>query len=102
MGRSAVIEARRATVIIFVTLGLLVLVSGMLLETAPSGPGSGEATALGLTKETWVDIHVYAGFIAAGAAVVHAYTNYRGILYHLGLLRLVRRRRRAEPAGGKR
>ena len=97
--RNIVLEARRATVIIFVTLGLLVLVSGMLLETAPHGPGSGEAVALGLTKETWTEIHVYAGFIAAGAAIVHAYTNYRGILYHLGLRRL-RRRRSAARGGG--
>lgn len=96
--RNIVLEARRVTVIIFVTLGLLVLISGMLLETAPSGPGSGEATALGLTKETWIDIHVYSGFIAAGAAIVHAYTNYRGILFHLGLRRL----RRSTRAGGKR
>ena len=93
MARNIVLEARRATVIVFVALGLLVLVSGMLLEIAPSGPGSGEATALGLTKETWEAIHVYAGFAVAGAAIVHAYTNYRGILFHLGLLRIRRRRR---------
>ncbi|MEB3758220.1 MAG: DUF4405 domain-containing protein [Desulfurococcales archaeon] len=92
MTRNAVLEARRATVIIFVTLGLLVLISGIMLETAPSGPGSKDAIALGLTKETWSDIHVYASFIAAGAAVVHAYTNYRGILFHLGLLRPKRRK----------
>ncbi|MCE4620434.1 MAG: DUF4405 domain-containing protein [Desulfurococcales archaeon] len=87
MARNPVLEARRITVIIFVTVGLVVLITGMLLEMAPSGPGSGEATALGITKETWTDIHVYAGFITAGAAIVHAYTNYRGILFHLGLRR---------------
>ncbi len=94
MPRNIILEARRATIVIFVALGILVLISGILLETAPSGPRSGEAVALGLTKETWIDIHVYAGFITAGAAIVHAYTNYRGILYHLGLLKL---KRRANP-----
>ena len=93
MARNLVIEARRATVVVFVALGLLVLVSGMMLETAPSGPGSGEAVALGLSKETWEAIHVYTGFAVAGAAMVHAYTNYRGILFHLGLLRLKKRRK---------
>ena len=94
MARNIVLEARRATIIIFVTLGLLVLASGMLLETAPSGPGSGEAVALGLTKETWKAIHIYSSFAVAGAAIVHVYTNYRGIMFHLGLLRLRRRRPR--------
>jgi len=91
--RNPILAARRATVIILVSLGFFTLVSGMLLETAPEGPGSGEAIALGITKDTWTTIHVYASFIAAGAAIVHAYTNYRGILYHLGLTRLTRRRR---------
>ncbi|MCE4610120.1 MAG: DUF4405 domain-containing protein [Desulfurococcales archaeon] len=93
MGRNVILEARRATVIVFVALGLIILISGMMLETAPSGPGSGDATALGISKETWEDIHIYASFIAAGAAIIHAYTNYRGILYHLGLLRLKRRKK---------
>ncbi len=74
-----------------VILGALTLFTGMVLETAPKGPGSGELKALGLTKDQWEDIHVYAAFAAAGAAVVHAYTNYRGILYHLGLWRRSRR-----------
>jgi len=93
MARNIILAARRATVIALVTLGLVTLISGMLLETAPEGPGSGEAVALGLAKDTWTAIHVYASFAAAGAAIVHAYTNYRGILYHLGLWRLTRRRK---------
>ncbi len=80
--------ARKISVILLTTLGLAVLLTGMLLATMPSGPGSGEAVAFGLTKEEWKLIHTYTGFALAGAAVVHAYTNYRGILYHLGLLKL--------------
>ena len=82
-----ILLARRITVILLVSLGFLTLISGFLLETMPRGPGSGYATALGLTKDLWTDIHVYAGFAAAGAAIVHVYTNYRGLLYHLGLIR---------------
>ncbi len=52
MGRNVILEARRATVIVFVALGLIILISGMMLETAPSGPGSGDAIALGIPKET--------------------------------------------------
>ena len=79
--------SRKISVIILASLGLIVLISGFLLETMPHGPGSGEAIAIGLTKDTWTDIHVYASFALAGAAVVHVYTNYRGLLYHFGLLR---------------
>ena len=85
MARNIILEARRATVILLVILGLLVLISGMMLQTAPEGPVSGDSMALGIEKDTWVDIHVYASFVVAGAAIVHAYTNYRGILYHLEL-----------------
>ncbi len=89
--------ARKISVILLVTLGLLTLISGMLLETMPRGPGSGYATALGIHKDTWTDIHVYAGFAAAGAAVVHVYSNYRALLYHLGIIR-PRRRTPPKPA----
>ncbi len=88
--------ARKVSVILLVTLGFITLVSGMLLETMPRGPGSGYATALGIHKNTWIDIHVYAGFAAAGAAVVHVYTNYRALLYHLGIIR-PRRRAPSKP-----
>ena len=86
--------ARKISVILLVTLGFVTLVSGMLLETMPRGPGSGYATALGLHKNTWTEIHVYAGFAAAGAAVVHVYSNYRALLYHPGI---IRPRRRTPP-----
>ncbi len=89
--RNSVLIARKISVILLVTLGTIVLLTGLLLEAAPKGPGSGLATALGIDKETWTTIHVYAGFALAGAAVVHAYTNYRGILYHTGLQALARK-----------
>ncbi len=88
----AIMAARKISVVLLAAAGLVVLLTGILLETAPEGPGSGSAVALGLDKHTWTDIHVYASFLLAGVAVVHAYTNYRAILYHLGLVRLRRRR----------
>ncbi len=94
-----VLMARKASVILLVSLGIVVAVSSILLETAPEGPGSGEWTALGISKHLWTDIHVYAGFALGGVAIVHAYTNYRAILYHFGLLGLLRRNRRR--LGGK-
>ncbi len=87
-----ILMARRISVIILLVCGILVLLSGILLEVAPRGPGSKWAVALGLTRAEWTDIHRYAGFAAAGAAVVHIYSNYRGLLYHLGLLRIRQRR----------
>ena len=84
---NVILLSRKISVIILVLCGLLVLISGMILEVAPHGPGSRDAIALGLTKSQWIDIHRYTGFIAAGTAVVHVYTNYRSLLYHLGLLR---------------
>ena len=94
---NVLLMARKISVILLVTLGALTLVSGILLETMPKGPGSGYATALGLRKETWTDIHVYAGFAAAGAAVVHVYSNYRALFYHLGLVRPRARQRQRVP-----
>ena len=82
---------RRVTVILLASLGLVTLISGILLQTMPRGPGSSYATALGLAKSLWTDIHVYAGFAVAGVAIVHAYTNYRGLLFHFGLIRPRRR-----------
>ncbi|NOZ88488.1 MAG: DUF4405 domain-containing protein [Crenarchaeota archaeon] len=103
---NVIVTARRISVILLASMGLLTLVSGMLLETMPRGPGSGYATALGLHKNTWTGIHVYAGFAAAGAAIVHVYTNYRGLLFHLGLIKPRRRTAKpvpqAGPAGGTR
>ncbi len=95
MGKmGAIMLSRKISVIILVSLGAIVLLSGMLLGTAPSGPGSGESIALGLTKDQWVDIHVYSSFALAGGAIIHAYTNYRGILYHTGLLKFMNRFKR--------
>ncbi len=93
MSRNIILKARRSTVIVLVTLGLIVLISGIMLETAPSGPESGNAVAFGVSKEIWTDIHVYAGFIVAGATIVHVYTNYRGVLYHLGILKSRRKKK---------
>ncbi len=101
--RNLLLTARKVSVILLASLGLFVLVSGILLETAPKGPGSGKAVALGLSKELWTDIHVYAGFALAGAAVIHIYTNYRGLFYHLGLLRLrAARGKTRQPRNGGR
>ena len=82
-----ILLARKISVVILLVCGVLVLISGILLEVAPHGPGSKSAVALGLTKGQWTDIHRYAGFTAAGAAIVHVYANHRSLLYHLGLLR---------------
>lgn len=95
MGRGLIARVRGVTVTLLVVLGSLTLVTGMILATAPKGPGSGGLEALGFTKDEWRVIHTYAAFSTAGAAVVHAYTNYRGILYHVGLWR----RRRDYRAG---
>ncbi len=73
--RNVLLVARRISVILLVVLGFITLVSGIMLETMPKGPGSGYATAFGLHKNTWTKIHVYASFGAAGAAVVHVYSN---------------------------
>ena len=81
-GRSILLAVRSLTVFLLAILAPIVLVSGILLATAPHGPHSGEAVALGLSKELWESIHVYASFAAAGVIVVHVYVNYRGILYH--------------------
>ena len=93
------LTARKISVIILATLGVIVLVSGMLLDTMPSGPGSSGAEAFGILKEAWEDIHIYASFALAGGAVVHAYTNYRGILYHLGILKIKNRLARKKSNG---
>ena len=96
---NVLLMARRVSVILLATLGTLTLVSGILLQTMPIGPGSGYATALGLRKSTWTDIHVYAGFAAAGAAIVHVYSNYRALLYHLGIVRPRRRVQQSRQQG---
>ncbi len=97
MGRGLIARIRGVTVILLVVLGFLTLVTGVVLATAPKGPGSGGLKALGLAKDEWREIHTYAAFSSAGTAVVHAYTNYRGILYHFGLWR----RRRDYKAGAE-
>ena len=73
---------RTATVVMLAIFGLLTLLTGMILATAPSGPGSGRAIALGLTKSEWNTIHEIVGFIAAGAAVLHVYVNQRALIFH--------------------
>jgi cytochrome b subunit of formate dehydrogenase len=95
MVRGLIVKVRGVAVILLVVLGFLTLITGMILATAPKGAGSGGLEALGLAKNEWRVVHTYVAFSTAGTAIVHAYTNYRGILYHLGLWR----RRRDYKAG---
>ena len=46
---NVIMLTRRVTVILLASLGLVTLISGVLLQTMPRGPGSSYATALGLT-----------------------------------------------------
>ncbi len=89
---------RTISVIIITVFGLLTLITGILLATAPHGPGSGEAVALGLTKAEWNELHEIFGFIAAGGVVLHVYSNYRALIFHFkrafGLQGRTRRARR--------
>ena len=73
---------RTISVVLLAVFGLATLITGMILATAPSGPGSGKAVALGLTKSEWNTLHEIVGFIAAGAAVLHVYVNQRALAYH--------------------
>ena len=59
---NVILLARKVSVILLVTLRIILLTTGFMLETMPEGPGSGKAVAFGLSKETWIDIHRYAGF----------------------------------------
>ena len=90
---------RTLSVVIISIFGLLTLITGIILATAPHGPGSGEAVALGLTKADWNKLHEIFGFIAAGGVVLHVYSNYRALLFHfrraLGLQRSTVRAKRA-------
>ncbi len=74
---------RKITAIILFVSAIFVIVSGILLYSAPSGRGSGEAIALGLTKDTWIDLHVWSGFIASGCLVVHLYMNRRPLIRYM-------------------
>ena len=89
---------RTISVVIITIFGLLTLMTGILLATAPHGPGSGEAVALGLTKAEWNKLHEVFGFIAAGGVVLHVYSNYRALIFHFrrafGLQRRIQRVRR--------
>ncbi len=73
---------RTLTVVLLAVLGLATLITGMILATAPHGPGSGRAIALGLTKGEWSTVHELVGFAAAGVAVLHVYVNHRALIFH--------------------
>ncbi|AEM38895.1 hypothetical protein Pyrfu_1027 [Pyrolobus fumarii 1A] len=73
---------RTVSVVLLAVFGLLTLISGMILATAPHGPGSGDATALGISKSDWNAIREIVAFIAAGAAVLHVYANQRALAFH--------------------
>ncbi len=79
---------RRATALILLATLVAVGISGTLLWNAPEGPGSGEATVLGLTKETLLSIHTYAGFIMMDALIIHLYVNMRPLTTYIGISRL--------------
>jgi len=50
----------------------ILLVSGVALYFAPSGP----ATVWGIDKELWESLHTVAGFLFAGLVAVHLLINW--------------------------
>ncbi len=71
---------RQVSVIIMFITGILTVLSGILLFGMPEGPGSGESVALGISKDGWILIHEWAGFIASGMLVIHLYLNRRPLI----------------------
>ena len=57
---------------LLLTLGVLSVLTGIILYTAPRGSGETVA-AFGITKSDWSTLHTYFSFGAAGTAVVHLY-----------------------------
>ena len=78
-----VLAVRKTKVWLLLVLGSLTFISGVVLLIMPGGPGSGEALLLGLSKHTWEDVHIYAGFAAAGCIVVHLAANVNALKYYL-------------------
>jgi len=67
---------------LLLTLGVLSVLTGIILYTAPRGSGETVA-AFGITKSDWSTLHTYFSFGAAGTAVVHLYINWRALIYYL-------------------
>ncbi|GEM_PF-6810445 len=78
-----VMAVRKTTVWLLLILGSLSFISGVVMLLMPSGPGSGEAMLLGISKHTWEDIHIYVSFAAAGCIVVHLAANVNALKYYL-------------------
>lgn len=66
----------------------LVLVSGVVLWTAPGGPRSGRRELLfGLAKREWADLHTWFSLAAVTITVAHVALNWRLLRSALRCLR---------------
>lgn len=83
MGVKYALMVRQITVIILLVAGFVTLFTGILLYLFPSGPGSGKLTVLSISKRTAKNVHTYAGFITAGAIVVHLAANWNALKYYI-------------------
>ena len=77
------LRVRQITVIILLVAGFVTLLTGILLYLFPGGPGSGELTLFGVSKRAAENVHTYAGFITAGAVIVHLTANWNALKYHI-------------------
>ncbi len=71
---------RQISAIIMLIAGILIIISGIVLFGIPEGPGSGEAAAIGISKNTWIALYQWTGFIASGILVIHLYLNRRPVI----------------------
>lgn len=77
------LRVRQITVIILLVAGFVTLFTGILLYLFPSGPGSGKLTLFGVSKRAAENVHTYAGFITAGAVIVHLAANWNALKYYI-------------------
>ena len=65
--------------LMFISIAITALTGIVLFIILPSGRRSGWETFLGITKETWVDIHTWVGFIFIAVAIIHLILHWNWI-----------------------
>jgi hypothetical protein len=88
----AIFYVRSVVALAMIATWVMSAVSGIALWLAADGRAALEApAALGLTKHTWMDVHVVASLLAIGLTLVHVTVMRRGVLSYLRLVATGRR-----------
>ena len=66
--------------VMFVLIAIASLTGLVLFIILPSGRRSGWQTFLGIAKETWVDIHTWAGLIFIIVVILHLILHWKWIV----------------------